>query len=99
MSAPSTDTIRANWRCFVACGIIVLSPFQYGLDFGLIGGLQAMPGFLKVRVSKHPTLPYPRNDLSAVLTLKPCRFTATRPLRRLSAGISHPLASNSSPRS
>ena len=48
MSAPSTDTIRANWRCFVACGIIVLSPFQYGLDFGLIGGLQAMPGFLKV---------------------------------------------------
>jgi hypothetical protein len=48
MSAPSTDTIRANWRCFAACGIIVLSPFQYGLDFGLIGGLQAMPGFLKV---------------------------------------------------
>jgi hypothetical protein len=53
MSAPSTDTIRANWRCFVACGIIVLSPFQYGLDFGLIGGLQAMPGFLKVRIFNH----------------------------------------------
>ncbi|KAF5008143.1 hypothetical protein FDECE_5579 [Fusarium decemcellulare] len=48
MSNPAQDTIRANWRCFVACGIIVLSPFQYGLDFGLIGGLQAMPGFLKV---------------------------------------------------
>lgn len=41
-------TIRANWRVFVACGIIILSPFQYGIDFGLIGGLQAMPGFLKV---------------------------------------------------
>ncbi|KAM0346237.1 hypothetical protein ACHAPU_005663 [Fusarium lateritium] len=44
----SEDTIRAHWRCFVACGMIVLSPFQYGLDFGLIGGLQAMPGFLKI---------------------------------------------------
>lgn len=42
------NTIAANWRCFVACSIVVLSPFQYGLDFGLIGGLQAMPGFLKV---------------------------------------------------
>ncbi|GKU08300.1 unnamed protein product, partial [Fusarium langsethiae] len=48
MTAAETDTIRAHWRCFVACGIIVLSPFQYGLDFGLIGGLQAMPGFLQV---------------------------------------------------
>lgn len=26
----------------------MLSPFQYGVDFGLIGGLQAMVGFLKV---------------------------------------------------
>lgn len=48
MAEGKEDTIRANWRCFIACGIIVLSPFQYGLDFGLIGGLQAMPGFLKV---------------------------------------------------
>jgi hypothetical protein len=48
MTERNDDTIRAHWRCFIACGIIVLSPFQYGLDFGLIGGLQAMPGFLKV---------------------------------------------------
>lgn len=48
MTVQKDDTIRAHWRCFIACGIIVLSPFQYGLDFGLIGGLQAMPGFLKV---------------------------------------------------
>lgn len=49
--APRVDkeTIRANWRCFVACGFMLVTPFQYGLDFGLIGGLQAMPGFLKVR--------------------------------------------------
>jgi len=51
--APSRqDTVAANWRVFVACGLISLSPFQYGVDFGLIGGLQAMPGFLQVRGSK-----------------------------------------------
>ena len=52
--APIKDdpTIRDHWRCFLACGLIILSPFQYGIDFGLIGGLQAMPGFLKVR-SEH----------------------------------------------
>lgn len=48
-TAEDKVTIKANWRVFVACGIIILSPFQYGIDFGLIGGLQAMPGFLKVR--------------------------------------------------
>lgn len=32
----------------MACGVMILSPFQYGVDFGLIGGLQAMVGFLEV---------------------------------------------------
>lgn len=48
MTFKDDETIRAHWRCFVACGLMVLSPFQYGIDFGLIGGMQAMPGFLKV---------------------------------------------------
>lgn len=39
----------AHWRLFLACGIVILSPFQYGFDFGMIGGLQAMKGFLQVR--------------------------------------------------
>ena len=55
MSSKDNDTIRANWRCFLACGFIVLCPIQYGLDFGLIGGLQAMVGFLKVGNSKAKT--------------------------------------------
>jgi len=58
--APTTvdnDTIRANWRCFVACGFMLVTPFQYGLDFGLIGGLQAMRGFLQVH-----DLPHVRGD-------------------------------------
>lgn len=47
--APVIDnqSIKANWRCFVACGIVLVTPFQYGVDFGIIGGLQAMVGFLK----------------------------------------------------
>ncbi|KAK7954086.1 hypothetical protein PG996_014972 [Apiospora saccharicola] len=48
MGIDDKNTIRAHWRCFLACGLIILSPFQYGIDFGMIGGLQAMPGFLKV---------------------------------------------------
>lgn len=52
VDAPATkdtnESWKAHWKCFVACGVVVLSPFQYGVDFGLIGGLQAMVGFLKV---------------------------------------------------
>lgn len=49
MASPEDKvSIKANWRCFVACGIIIMSTFQYGIDFGLIGGLQAMQGFLQV---------------------------------------------------
>src|SRR5690606_18911540 len=47
----------AHWKAFVACGIMILSPFQYGVDFGIIGGLQAMVGFLKV--SSLSPLPVP----------------------------------------
>ena len=39
---------RAHYKVFLACGVMILSPFQYGVDFGLIGGLQAMVGFLEV---------------------------------------------------
>ncbi|KAI1493682.1 general substrate transporter [Biscogniauxia mediterranea] len=48
MAIKDDQTIKDHWRCFLACGLMVLSPFQYGVDFGLIGGLQAMPGFLEV---------------------------------------------------
>ncbi|KAI0018112.1 general substrate transporter [Xylariomycetidae sp. FL0641] len=48
MASKDDQTIRDHWRCFLACGLVLISPFQYGVDFGLIGGLQAMPGFLKV---------------------------------------------------
>ncbi|KAF2122593.1 general substrate transporter [Lophiotrema nucula] len=34
-----------------------MSPFQYGIDFGLIGGLQAMRGFLQVFGHEDPAVP------------------------------------------
>lgn len=60
MAVADHETIRANWRVFVANAVVTLSSFQYGVDFGLIGGLQAMPGFLQVcpivapKLLKHP---------------------------------------------
>lgn len=34
-----------------------MSPFQYGIDFGAIGGLQAMKGFLEVFGHADPNVP------------------------------------------
>ncbi|KAF3762821.1 general substrate transporter [Cryphonectria parasitica EP155] len=45
-------TMRDHWKCLCACTLVSMCPFQYGLDFGLIAGLQAMVGFLKAR--PHP---------------------------------------------
>ena len=46
MLEASTGTgLLENWKCLLACTLVSMSPFQYGIDFGLIGGLQAMPGF------------------------------------------------------
>jgi hypothetical protein len=43
--------LRLHWKSLMACSLITMSPFQYGVDFTLIGGFQAMVGFLKVKVS------------------------------------------------
>lgn len=57
MSELSTKNgLLQNWRCLLACTLVSMSPFQYGIDFGAIGGLQAMPGFLEVRADSHPSL-------------------------------------------
>ncbi|KPI38038.1 putative glucose transporter rco-3 [Cyphellophora attinorum] len=75
------DTIKANWRAFVAIGVIILSPFQYGLDFGLIGGLQAMRGFLEVFGHRAPNTPIGWN-------LSPVRQQLISSLMTLGAFIS-----------
>lgn len=43
-----TQGLLENWKCILACTLVSMSPFQYGIDFGAIGGLQAMKGFLQV---------------------------------------------------
>ncbi|KAK2074887.1 hypothetical protein P8C59_009057 [Phyllachora maydis] len=51
------DGIRQHRKCFAACALISLCSFQYGFDFGMIGGLQAMVGFLQVFGHRAPDLP------------------------------------------
>jgi hypothetical protein len=41
--------LREHWKVLLAMSLVSISTFQYGLDFGIIGGLQAMKGFLQVR--------------------------------------------------
>jgi MFS family permease len=47
----------ANWKCILICLGVAMSNFQYGLDAGVVGGLQAMPGFLMVFGVKDPKSP------------------------------------------
>jgi hypothetical protein len=60
--------MRDHWKCLAACTLVSMCPFQYGIDFGLIGGLQAMIGFLQVsyRASSWP----PRNGSWAARALR-----------------------------
>ncbi|KAK3315760.1 general substrate transporter [Apodospora peruviana] len=49
--------IKHHWKALAACILMSMCPFQYGLDFGLIGGMQAMIGFLQVFGHQAPELP------------------------------------------
>lgn len=55
--APATSGLLENWKCLLACTLVSMSPFQYGIDFGAIGGLQAMRGFLEVFGHPDPASP------------------------------------------
>ncbi|KAK7926820.1 general substrate transporter [Apiospora marii] len=55
---------RLHVKALVAMTFVSLSSFQYGLDFGVIGGLQAMVGFLKV-FGTPPTEALPKWNISS----------------------------------
>jgi hypothetical protein len=38
MANTATYTWKQHWRLLLAVGVMILSPFQYGIDFGMIGG-------------------------------------------------------------
>lgn len=40
--------IRSHKKCLAICFVITIASFQYGLDYALVGGFMAMPGFLRV---------------------------------------------------
>lgn len=40
------------------CAIVSVANMQYGIDTAAVGGLQAMPGFLKVFGFEDPTSPF-----------------------------------------
>ncbi|KAK3378970.1 general substrate transporter [Lasiosphaeria ovina] len=40
--------LKDHWRWLVAMSLVSLSTFQYGLEFGIVSGLQAMIPFLEV---------------------------------------------------
>ncbi|KAI0848363.1 general substrate transporter [Daldinia vernicosa] len=40
--------IRSHRKCLAICFVVTILSFQYGLDYALVGGFMAMPGFLKV---------------------------------------------------
>lgn len=50
--------LKEHWKVLAAMTLVSISTFQYGLDFGIIGGLQAMVGFLKVSFSLCSTTAY-----------------------------------------
>lgn len=57
MPEKNYNSLRANWKCALACVLVSLCPFQYGIDFGLIQGIQAMVGFMKVFGYREPLSP------------------------------------------
>ncbi|KAL6252844.1 hypothetical protein RBB50_000563 [Rhinocladiella similis] len=57
MDAPRKENVLSHWKCLAACTLVSMCPFQYGTDFGIIGGLQAMPGFLHIFGEKDPNSP------------------------------------------
>ncbi|KAI8626599.1 MFS monosaccharide transporter-like protein [Xylariaceae sp. FL1651] len=48
--------MREHWKALLIVSLVSLSSFQYGLDFGIIGGLQAMVGFLEVFGQRDPSV-------------------------------------------
>ena len=47
LANPLKLDLRSHRKCMAICFVITVSSFQYGLDYALVGGFMAMPGFLK----------------------------------------------------
>ncbi|CAK7236597.1 hypothetical protein SBRCBS47491_009692 [Sporothrix bragantina] len=47
LANPLRLDVGSHKKCLAMCCIVTLASFQYGLDYALVGGFMAMPGFLK----------------------------------------------------
>jgi hypothetical protein len=50
-------SLWANRKCLLLCAIVAIANMQYGLDSAIVGGLQAIPGFLRVFGYPDPSQP------------------------------------------
>lgn len=48
LANPLRLDVGSHKKCLAMCCLVTLASFQYGLDYALVGGFMAMPGFLKV---------------------------------------------------
>ncbi|KJR81452.1 sugar transporter [Sporothrix schenckii 1099-18] len=48
LANPLRLDVGSHRKCLAICCLVTLASFQYGLDYALVGGFMAMPGFLKV---------------------------------------------------
>ncbi|ETI26647.1 hypothetical protein G647_10408 [Cladophialophora carrionii CBS 160.54] len=57
MFGSKDSSLWANRKCLFICCIVSIANTQYGFDTAAVGGLQAMPGFLKVFGYEDPQSP------------------------------------------
>jgi hypothetical protein len=57
MTSLDKSTLWANRKCLLICSAVAMASMQYGIDTAAVGGLQVMPGFLKVFGYQDPTSP------------------------------------------
>jgi len=79
-------TLKENWKGLLIMCLIAMAPFQYGVDFGLIGGIQAMRGFMQVFGYKDPALPTGYNISTTVQQLISSLMTLGAVLGSLACG-------------
>jgi hypothetical protein len=53
-SQKEKNEILVHWKSLLSCLVVSLCAFQFGFDATVIGGLQAMPGFLEVIINQSP---------------------------------------------
>lgn len=53
----SHGSLYAHRKCLIICAVVAVANMQYGFDSSGVGGLQAMPGFLKIFGFKDPSSP------------------------------------------